>query len=160
MLALTRYTLDRRPWHEVGILGKNSMFFAFPHFRLRRNYCGAALHTLFHQCFKSRFSSSKRRSGVAGPRLCLQTHWYTINLMSSDIKVCPPTFEVAFTCCGHQSFLSDRHALSMIWVPAREGLVLFLCTILQVQWTLIPPHPTPTPTHPINDVTATRSRMT
>ena len=110
----TRYTLDRRPWHEVGNLGKNSMFFALPHFRLRRNYCGAALHTLFHHCFESRFSSSKRRSGVAGPRLCLQTHWYTINLMSSDIKVCPPTFEVAFTCCGHQSFLSDRHALSMI----------------------------------------------
>ena len=74
----------------------------------------------FPHCFKSCFSSSKKAIGVIGPRLCLKTHWFTIALTSSDIRVCPATLEVAFTCCGHQSFFSERHALSIIWVPARE----------------------------------------
>ena len=70
--------------------------------------------------------------GVIGPRLCLKTHWFTIALTSSDIRVCPATLEVAFTCCGHQSFFSERHALSIIWVPAREGPFVFLSTFLCV----------------------------
>ena len=100
---------------------KLNVFFDVLHFALFQTTAKQRFIVFFPHCFKSRFSSSKKAMGVIGPRLCLKTHWFTIALTSSDIRVCPATIEIAFTCCGHQSFFSERHALSIIWVPAREG---------------------------------------
>ena len=132
-LAQTRYRLDRRPWHEMGFSAKNSRFFDVPHFALFQTT--AKQHFVAFFFIVSKVVSallSKKAMGVIGPRLCLKTHWFTIALTSSDIRVCPATLELAFTCCGHQghqSFFSERHALSIIWVPAREGPYFFFSTI-------------------------------
>ena len=91
---LTRYTLDRRPWHEMGFSAKNSMFFDVPHFALFQTTAKQHFIAFFPHCFKSCFSPSKKAMGVIGPRLCLKTHWFTIALTSSDIRVCPATLEV------------------------------------------------------------------
>ena len=120
-LQETRYTLDRRPWHEMGFSAKKTQcFLTFLILHCSKLLRSSTSQPFFPHCFKNCFSSSNKAMGVIGPRLCLKTHWFTIALTSSDIRVCPATLEVAFTCCGHQSFFSERHALSIIWVPARE----------------------------------------
>ena len=73
--VVTRYTLDRRPWHKVGILVKKTQcFLRFLVLDIFQTTAKRHFTAFFHQCFKSRFSSSNKRRGVAGPRLCLQTH--------------------------------------------------------------------------------------
>ena len=59
----TRYTLDRRPWHEMGILGKNSMFFNVPNFCLDPNYCEAALQSLFSSLLQKSFQLVQEGNG-------------------------------------------------------------------------------------------------
>ena len=68
-LAHTRYTLDRRPWHEMGFSGKTQCFLTFLIFALFQTTAKQHFIAFFLHCFKSCFSSSKKAMGVIGPRL-------------------------------------------------------------------------------------------
>ena len=52
---LTRYTLDRRPWHEMGFSAKNSMFFDVPHFALFQTTAKQHFIAFFSSLFQKLF---------------------------------------------------------------------------------------------------------
>ena len=54
-LAHTRYTLDRRPWHEMGFSAKNSMFFDVPHFALFQTTAKQHFIAFFSSLFQKLF---------------------------------------------------------------------------------------------------------
>ena len=77
----TWYTLDRRPWpfmeiiphltrHQICTLSQKG-----PEKTAEINDC----IVLFLQCFSNPGKSCRKSKGDSGPRLCLQTHWYTID---------------------------------------------------------------------------------
>ena len=51
----TRYTLDRRPWHEMGFSAKNSMFFDVPHFALFQTTAKQHFIAFFSSLFQKLF---------------------------------------------------------------------------------------------------------
>ena len=71
--SATGYTLEKRPWQEMGFSVKTQWK---QHFRV-----------FFHHYLKSRFSSSKKAMGVIGPRLCLKIHWFTIAVVVAVVLV-------------------------------------------------------------------------
>ena len=90
--------------------------------------------------------------GVIGPRLCLKTHWFTIALTSSDIRVCE---EVQMNVITPPHPTPHNNVASCLWGSANEryyptpphpmskkatkvrGRLPSVCQLLSLRWIMM-----------------------
>ena len=153
----TRYTPHRRPWHFGHFL---QLALTFVHQHFLQGTSAYLRFVPFFQCFRRRCSAVKDWVGDMGPWCCRQAHWNTSSETIGERTLWPSFFCVALIWAGSHSNFEERHALSFIWVPARQGRVEAFWAVLRVnclRWwhtastsnffaTHAPPHPSPCPT--------------
>ena len=121
----TRYTPHRRTW-RFGHFSQLALTFVHQHFL--QGTSAYLLVVPFFQCFRRRCSAVKNWVGDMGP----WCDWNTSSETIGERTVWPSFFCVALIWAGSHPNFKERHALSIIWVPARQGRVEAFWAVLRV----------------------------